>query len=94
MAAHPGEKDSVEKHITRMKKYDNVCLDLAGTGIFRYGCIRHLVNSVGAERILFGTDYPICNHQMYIGSVLGERLADTSLELIFNGNARRLLGLK
>lgn len=93
VAAHPGERESVEKHIYRMKKYDNVCLDLSGTGIFRNGCIRHLVDQVGAERILFGTDYPICNHQMYIGAVLGEHLDDRTLSLIFSGNARRILNL-
>ena len=94
VAAHPGERESVEKHIARMKKYDNVCLDLSGTGIFRNGCIRHLVNEVGPKRLLFGTDYPICNHEMYIHSVLGERLTDAQNELIFSGNARRILHLE
>lgn len=94
VAAHPGERESVEKHIARMRMYDNVYLDTSGTGIFRFGSIRRLVNAVGAERILFGTDYPICNPEMYVHAVLGEHLGSDAEEKIFCGNARRLLGLK
>ena len=93
VAAHPGEREGVEKHIERMRKYDNVYLDLAGTGIYRFGCIRRLVDQVGADRILFGTDYPICNPEMYVHAVLGERLGDAVTEKIFHTNAARLLNL-
>ena len=91
--AHPGEKSFALEHVEVMKRLDNVYLDLSGTGLFRYGLTRFLVDSVGAERILFGTDYPICNLQMYIGAVLGEKLSDRERELIFSGNAKRLLDL-
>lgn len=93
VAAHPGDRDSVPKHIERMRKYDNVYLDLAGTGIFRFGCIRHLVDEVGEDRILFGTDYPICNPDMYVHAVLGEHLGDRVTQKIFHDNAARLLKL-
>lgn len=89
--AHPGERESVEKHINIMKKHENVYLDLSGTGLFRYGVVRHLANSVGADRILFGTDYPIGNLAMYVNGVLGEKLTDAEKELIFSQNAKRLL---
>ena len=92
-AAHPGDRDSVPKHIERMRKYDNVYLDLAGTGIFRFGCIRRLVDEVGEDRILFGTDYPICNPDMYVHAVLGEHLGDRVTQKIFHDNAARLLKL-
>lgn len=93
VAAHPGERESVLKHIERMKQFDNVYLDLSGTGIFRFGSIRTLVNAVGTERILFGTDYPICNPEMYIHAVLGEHLGSDAEEKIFYGNAKRILRL-
>lgn len=93
VAAHPGERESVEKHIQRMKRFKNVYLDLSGTGIFRFGCIRRLVDAVGADRILFGTDYPICNPEMYIHAVLGERLGADAEEAILFGNAKRLMRL-
>lgn len=93
VAAHPGERESVARHIERMRKYDNVYLDLSGTGIFRFGCIRYLVDQVGADRILFGTDYPICNPDMYVHAVYGEHLGDRIEQAIFHDNAARLLHL-
>lgn len=94
VAAHPGEKDFYEKHLERMKKYSNLYLDLSGTGLFRYGMLTHGVRSVGAERFLFGTDYPICNPRMYVQAVLQEKLSDAELELIFHKNAERILGME
>ena len=91
--AHPGEKATVMRHIEIMRKLDNVYLDLSGTGLFRYGMLKKLIESVGKERILFGTDYPICNLKMYIGGVLGEKISDVEKEYIFGKNARRLLGM-
>lgn len=92
--AHPGETDSVLHHIELMKKCENVYLDISGTGIFRFGMLSKLVYEVGAERILFGTDYPVCNPGVYVGGVLAEKISDSAKELIFSGNAKRLLGLK
>lgn len=89
--AHPGEKDMVLNHVEIMRKLDNVYLDLSGLGLFRYGLVRYLVDQVGAERILFGTDYPICNLNMFVGAIMGEKLTDRERELIFGGNAKRLL---
>lgn len=93
VAAHPGERESVERHIARMRKYENAFLDISGTGILRLGLIEHLVNSVGADRILFGTDYPISNHDLYIHCVRTARISDADKEKIFCRNAERLLGL-
>ncbi len=91
VAAHPGEQNRVEEHIEIMKKYDNYYLDLSGTGLFRFGMLKHLVTRVGADRILFGTDYPICNPQMYVQAVYGERISDEDREKIFYKNAASML---
>ncbi len=93
VAAHPGERASVENHIARMRKYDNAYLDISGTGILRLGMLEHLVNNVGADRILFGTDYPISNHDLYVHCVNVARISDGDKEKIFHLNAERLLGL-
>lgn len=94
IAAHPGDHDRVETHIGLMRKFDNLYLDLSGTGLFRLGLVKHLVNRVGAERILFGSDYPICNPRMYVQGVLGEDISQADKEKILCGNAERLLGRK
>ena len=93
VAAHPGERESVERHIERMRKYDNCYLDISGTGIMRLGAVEYLVNAVGADRILFGSDYPISNHDLYIHGVRTARISDADKEKIFHLNAERLLKL-
>ena len=93
VAAHPREKALLENHIERLKKYDNYFLDLSGTGISRFGTLKHLVDSVGSEKILFGTDYPISNPKMYVEGVLFEKITDRQKEDILSANAKRILGL-
>ena len=91
--AHPGEKDRVQKHIELMQNCDNAYLEISGTGLHRYGLVRYLCDKVGAERILFGTDYPIGNIKSYVYAMTGEHLTDREQELIFSGNAKRLLSI-
>ena len=93
VAAHPGDRPRVAEHIELLKAYPNLCLDLSGTGLFRFGVLRHLIDAVGPERILFGTDYPICNPRMYVQAVYGENLSDEERELVFHKNAERILGI-
>ena len=94
VVAHPGEKERVLKHIEAMQTCDNMYLDLSGTGLHRYGLVRFLCDKIGAERVLFGTDYPIGNINSYVYAMMGERLSDSERELIFSGNAKRLLDIK
>lgn len=91
--AHPGEQAAVEAHIERMKACKNAYLDLSGTGLFRLGVLRHLIDAVGKERILFGTDFPICNPGVYTGGMGFETLTDSEFEAVAHENAERLLGL-
>lgn len=90
VAAHPGERVGYEKHIERMSRYENAWLDLSGTGLFRYGMLAYGVKKLGSERILFGTDYPICNPGMYVQAVLHEHISEKDRENIFSANAKRL----
>ena len=91
VAAHPREYDEYMKHLALMKKFDNYHLDISGTGLFRYGMLRYGINQCGKERFLFGTDYPICNPQMYLQGVLYERLTSSELDAVFHENAERIL---
>ncbi len=94
VAAHPGEFNEFTRHMERMKKSENYYLDLSGYGIFRHGMLRHAIDCFGAERFLFGSDYPTCNPAMYVGGVLLDwTIKDSEKELIFSGNTKRLLAL-
>ncbi len=93
VAAHPGQKADYCKQLERLKKYENVYLDISGTGLFRYGMLAAGIKAVGSERILFGTDYPITNPGMYVQAVLYEHISDSDRDKIFYENAQRLLGL-
>lgn len=89
--AHPGEVPAVARHIQRLSKSENFYLDLSGTGLFRHGVLRALIDQVGVERILFGTDYPVCNPYMYVGGVgLDPLLSQAEKEAVLAGNVRRL----
>jgi len=95
VAAHPGEYENYLRHLNRMRMSENYYLDLSGTGLFRHGMLRHGIDEFGAERFLFGSDYPICNPAMFIGGVaLDGLLTEEEKQLIFAGNAKRLLRLE
>ena len=95
VAAHPGEYQNYMRHLNRMKLSENYHLDLSGTGLFRHGMLRRGINEFGAERFLFGSDYPTCNPAMFIGGIaLDTLISDEEKAMIFAGNAKRLLGLK
>ncbi len=92
VAAHPGEYWQFERHMQRMGMSENYCIDLSGYGIFRHGMVRHAIDLYGADRIIFGSDYPTCNPAMYIGGVRDDfLLTDTEKEKILSLNAKRLL---
>ena len=94
VAAHPNEYDDFMRHIARMKMSKNYYLDLSGYGLFRHGMLRRAIDEVGAERILYGSDFPTCNPAMYLGGVvLDELVTDEEKKLILAGNAKRLLEL-
>lgn len=95
IAAHPGELGKFLRHVARSKLSDNYYLDLSGTGIFRYGLLRHAIDAMGLERIIFGSDYPTCNPAVFVGGVRDdELLTEKEKQAVLAGNAARLLRLK
>ena len=93
VGAHPGESPAYFRHIAWMQECPNYYLDLSGTGLFRHRMLAHGVKMVGAERFLFGTDYPVCDPGMNVGAVEYEPITESEKDLIFSQNAKRLLGL-
>ena len=89
--AHPGEYGEAMRHIKRLKDRPNHYLDLSGYGIFRHGLLRRLIDEIGVDRIIFGSDYPTCNPYMYVGGVLLDpMITDDEKRVIFADNVRNL----
>ncbi len=94
VGAHVNDGESYECNVERVKKHDNYYLDISGGGMGWGGKLRTLVDKVGAEKVLFGSDFPVCNQPSFLGCVLFEhRLTRSEKEAILAGNAKRLLGL-
>ena len=83
----PGALDDA---IEVAKANDNVFLDICD--IHRHsGIIEKMVNAVGSERVLFGTDMPWYDPNYAIGSVLFANITDQDKKNIFYNNAVELL---
>lgn len=88
--AHPENSGGIKGTYQLAQKHSNMYVDLSGSGLFRMGMLRSGVDLLGAERILFGTDYPICNPAMNVAGVRFEALSETEEKLIFRDNFLRL----
>ncbi len=70
----------------------NVYLETCST--FRTpGVIEELVDGVGVDRVLFGSDMPLMDPRSQIGKIITARISDEAKQKILGGNAGRLLGI-
>lgn len=81
-----------------LSSYNDTALKLYNYygGSYVAGCHVHPnhVDEIGAHKVVFGTDYPICDLQMYIGAIAhDELLTDNEKRLILSENAKRILKL-
>ena len=49
---------------------------------------------VGADKILFGSDYPLLTQSRLLKEIMSVNLSEVTKNLILSGNARRLLGIE
>ena len=56
--------------------------------------VEYAVRKLGAERVLFASDWPGRDYGVQIARILGADLTDRDREMILCGNASRLLGLE
>lgn len=74
------------------RKYPNLYLDITCSIAYR-GLLERIVNELGADRVLYGTDMPFMDCRPQIGRFAFSELDDKQLELALGGNAKRLFGL-
>ena len=93
--AHPGGgKDAIKERIKFVAEHPNLHLDISGTGVTRWGIIRYFIDEAGAEKLLFGTDFPGCTPASFVACVLSEPISDKDREAIFSGNFKRITGVE
>ena len=91
--AHPESAWGLGATYELAQQHENMFIDLSGSGLFRMGMLHRGVDIMGSERILFGTDYPICNPAMNVAGVLFEKLDDFERKNILRENFIRLTGI-
>jgi len=74
------------------RKHPNVYMDITSS-ISYQGLLERLVDGAGADRVLYGTDLPFIDCRPAIGRAAFSDLTDHHLELVLNGNAKRLFGI-
>lgn len=85
--------DEVERHLAG--KFENLYLDTAfSAGIIEPEQARRIIAAQGAERVLFGSDFPWHTTKQEAEFLSGLGLRPEEERLIFSENAERLLGMK
>jgi predicted TIM-barrel fold metal-dependent hydrolase len=64
------------------------------TSVVERGMIEEFVRALGAERVVFGTDFPLLDIRVMMAKILDARIAEDDRKLILGGNIMRLLGLR
>jgi predicted TIM-barrel fold metal-dependent hydrolase len=73
---------------------ENVYFDTAiSPFLYRPDIYRQVSQLVGADRILFGSDYPVLPPGRLLREIESVELPEESKDMILSGNARRLLGI-
>lgn len=92
--AHAGGRGKyLYKVIYLLEKYSNLYVDFAGDS-FIPGLIEEYVNSVGSDRLLFGTDMPWADVRYHLINVLEADIGEKDRKNIFGINACRLFNIK
>lgn len=90
IAGHMGGYFHVDEAIEVAERVPNLILE---TSAMPYPAkIREAVERVGAERVMYGSDGPVCSPRLEVEKVRLAGLDATSEELILAGNALRIVG--
>ena len=74
------------------RQWENLYLDLTGSQL-PYGILEIMVEKIGADRVLFGTDIPFVDIRPQIGYVTFARISDDDKRKILGLNTKRIFGL-
>jgi len=75
----------------RVRTAPNLYVDVCGSAAYR-GSLRKLIDLVGADNILYGSDFPMFDFAWELGRITLADITDEEKRLICGHNARRLFG--
>ncbi len=88
---HSGAYLDFEAAVALAQSHSNAWMCLAGPGV---GSIQHMIQTLGPERLLYGTDWPFFSQALDLAKVLLATEGDEGARrLILGENALNLLGL-
>ncbi|MFH0795602.1 MAG: amidohydrolase family protein [Candidatus Omnitrophota bacterium] len=87
-----GLKEGIRKAVELAKIYPHLYLDIAGDILF-FGLIEFLVESIGADRILFGSDLTMLDPRINLSRVLMAKIDLEAKRKILGLNACNVFGL-
>ena len=88
---HMGQHQDIFRRIDQVAKHKNCYLDIAGSGHERMGMLEYAVDAIGADRVLFGSDFSINDPSTVIGRVENSFLTEDQKQAIFSRNLETLL---
>lgn len=92
VGAHPNNGEILKRHLNRFEYSDNYYIDVSGGGMSSHGTVRYIIDNVGKQKVLFGSDFPTCNIGMFIGGITNDfLLSEDEKEHILYKNAKKLL---
>ena len=78
--------EGADQSIEAAKKSQNIYLEITGSVIV-YGTLERMVEELGAERVLFGTDLPFIDPRPQLGRVAFAKITDEEKRQILGRNA-------
>ena len=75
--------------VKRVKPFKNVAIDISGS-LLRAGTLEYTVRHLGAERVVFGSDFPYVPHAICAGKVEEAELDQGTKDLIWYKNSQRI----
>jgi uncharacterized protein len=86
-----GNRDDIFARIEIVAKHKNTCIELSGSGVERVGILERAVKEIGADRVLYGSDFTINEPSSVIARVKNAFLTPADREKILFRNVERLL---
>lgn len=95
IGAHMGGWSIWEEACDKLRKYDNLVVDCSSTlSYISPSLSKQLIRAYGADRVLFGTDYPLHLPQKEMRLFQNLELTQSEYRVILNSNAKRIFGIE